>query len=412
MRRLTTIALVVFIIAIPVEAGERNANEDKSKFDAVALVDKVKYSIVRVEVAGTDQVGTGFVFDASGLILTNYHVVSPAKANERGRVHVEFVAEDGNPVEINAVIHAIDELSDLAVLSVDPVTLYGRGILNGHRELYKLTFAEDAQVGEWVLAIGFAAGLKGAPTVSRGLVSAVGRDTQGGTFSGLIQTDACINPGNSGGPLINAAGNVVGINTLRLTGRIKFDKGIQQEPYTGISYARSYETVAPFSQFLKKNGRVDRIGLGLAKSSNFTALKRAGSVFPWMGVLVEQLEDHSVLKGDTGLQQHDVIYAVKPGSSDQPGPLTWVNNTGDLDNVLGLLFGTRTISIYYFRFEPEDLKQISDANGISLDTAEKIKRRMQANIFAVKIPAPAAPAVGAQALLQRPPSTATTQAAP
>ena len=411
MRSLITLAFVVFIIAPTAEAGDGNANErNKLNLDAVALAESVKHSIVRVEVAGTNKVGTGFVFDPAGLILTNYHVVSPVKANEPGRVHVEFVTEEGKPVDFEAVIHAFDELSDLAVLSLvinDVDELLGYGILNRHRRFQALTFAKDAQVGEWVLAVGFALGLRGMPTVSRGLVSAVGRDA-GGTLSCLIQTDACINPGNSGGPLLNAAGEVVGINTLRLTSRIKFEKGIQQEPYYGISYARSYETVATFAQQLKEKRRVDRIDLGLAKSSNFTALKREGSFFPWTGVLVEEFKDQSVLKA-AGLQKDDVIRAMFPATSDgQPVEITYVSNTGELDNVLGLLYGTPSIIIYYYRFKPEELAQIRGVNVISLEIIKKIN----VPVFHVKVAAAPAPGDGAKALLQRSPSAATTQAAP
>ncbi len=415
MRRLITLASMVCIITPPAAADDGDAVALAQKdLNAIVLFKYVKHSIVRVEVARTDKVGTGFVFDPSGLILTNYHVVSPVKAGKWEQVHVEFVTdtEEGKPVQflaIGAVVQAVDYLSDLAVLRLvinDASDLRRYGILNQQGKFQALAFAKNARVGEWVLAVGFS-GLKGMPTVSRGLVSAVGRDTQRGTLSGLIQTDASINPGNSGGPLLNAAGEVVGINSMRLTGLVEFKKGIHYEVFSGISFARSYETVATFARQLKEKGRVDRIDLGLAKSSNFTALKREGSFFPWDGVLVEEFKDQSVLKVEKGLKKDDVIFAIIAETSDgQSTGINYVGNTGDLDNVLALLYGTPVV-IYYYRFDPQVLSQIRDVNGMPL---EKIKPLV--GTFRVKPAAAPAPGDRARALLQGSPSAATTQAAP
>jgi putative serine protease PepD len=147
-------------------------------------------------------VGTGVIVSADGDILTNAHVVNGATA-----VNVRF-AGDTEPTP--ATIVAVDTDNDLALLRVDV-----------DEPLTPATFADPASVriGDQVMAIGFALDLDGDPTVTSGIVSATGRTLRTGdsadsaVLDGLIQTDAAISSGNSGGPLVNAAGQVVGINT-------------------------------------------------------------------------------------------------------------------------------------------------------------------------------------------------------
>jgi serine protease Do len=138
--------------------------------------------------------GSGFIIDKSGVIVTNNHVVEDAD-------QITVVMHDGS--RLVAKLLATDERADLAVLKVD-----------AGRELPSLRWADSdtARVGDWILAIGNPYGMGG--TVTAGIVSARARNIGATQFDNLIQTDASINRGNSGGPLLNANGEVVGINTV------------------------------------------------------------------------------------------------------------------------------------------------------------------------------------------------------
>lgn len=137
--------------------------------------------------------GSGFVLDASGIIITNNHVIADAD-----EITVNF--SDGS--KLDAELVGTDPKTDIAVLRVKPDT-----------PLTAVSFgnSEKARIGDWVMAIGNPFGLGG--TVTLGIVSAVGRDISSGPYDNFIQTDASINRGNSGGPLFNMNGEVVGINT-------------------------------------------------------------------------------------------------------------------------------------------------------------------------------------------------------
>ena len=137
--------------------------------------------------------GSGFIIDASGYIVTNNHVVKDAE-------EVFVVLNDDT--ELEAKIIGVDDKTDLAVLKVEPKT-----------PLTAVPFGDSdgARVGDWVIAIGNPLGFGG--TVTAGIVSARGRDINSGPYDNYIQTDAPINKGNSGGPLFNMDGEVIGINT-------------------------------------------------------------------------------------------------------------------------------------------------------------------------------------------------------
>ncbi|QRN82780.1 trypsin-like peptidase domain-containing protein [Chloroflexota bacterium] len=170
----------------------------------ISLYDNVNPGIVSIQVVTADgaALGSGFVVDRAGHIVTNYHVVEDATS-----VEVDFVSG----LKVYANVIGVDLDSDLAVLQVDVA----------EDELFPLTIGDSSQVkvGQTVVAIGNPYGLSGTMTV--GIVSALGRTldsirqtTEGSYFSAadLIQTDATINPGNSGGPLLNLNGEVIGIN--------------------------------------------------------------------------------------------------------------------------------------------------------------------------------------------------------
>lgn len=152
-----------------------------------------------------ESIGSGFVIRKDGVILTNFHVIQNA-----AKLYVNF--SDGRRFE--GTIVGVDERADLAVVAVEgnnlPCVTFGN--------------ADEAMIGEWAIAIGnpFLNFINDAhPTVTVGVVSALDRNfapSEGVYYQGMIQTDAAINPGNSGGPLLNALGEVIGINTFIYTG--------------------------------------------------------------------------------------------------------------------------------------------------------------------------------------------------
>ncbi len=211
----TAIALVAAACTVPAAGPEpspptTNPPGELDLYDVSPLVDHARAGVVAVlqEQVITDMVGnpqevpagagTGVVIDAAGHILTNFHVVE-------GATTIIVTGSDG--VDRTAQVVARAPNRDLALLLVDDVS----GL-----EPLPLGSSEALSVGDPVIAIGNALALDAAePTVSAGIVSALHRTvrTPSGVIYDAVQTDAAINPGNSGGPLLNAAGEVVGINT-------------------------------------------------------------------------------------------------------------------------------------------------------------------------------------------------------
>lgn len=226
--------------------------------------------------------GSGVIFNENGYILTNNHVVEDAAA-------ISVTLFDGR--ELDAKLIGRDSRTDLAVIRIDEENL----------SVASLGDAAQMRVGEWVVAIGNALGIPGAPTITVGVVSAKGRflDTSDGTLSGLIQTDASINPGNSGGPLISMKGEVIGINTAVWRG----------DDAENIGFAVSTETAKPVADQLIKNGRVIRAYLGVS----LTELDRPTAIE--MGLKIrEGIVVRTVTPGTpadiAGIQSEDVIVGL------------------------------------------------------------------------------------------------------
>jgi len=178
-------------------------------FDVHGVLDKIGNAVVSIDVSQQSRrgqvvtgAGSGFVISDQGYVLTNNHVVDGASS-----ITVTF--SDGTTED--ATVVGTDASHDVAVLKIADI--------HGATPL-ALADTTTLQVGDEVLAIGNALDLGDSPTVTLGIVSAKDRTIQTDTesLSGLLQTDAAINPGNSGGPLVNAAGQVVGINTAGVTG--------------------------------------------------------------------------------------------------------------------------------------------------------------------------------------------------
>jgi serine protease Do len=183
--------------------------------------------------------GSGVVVDAKGYIVTNRHVVEKA---DRIRVRLQ---DDPPGVLHDAKLIGMDQETDLAVIKIDtPNSL----------PVAKLGNSDSMQVGDWVLAVGSPFGLQA--TVTAGIVSAKGRNiVPQRQFQSFIQTDAAINPGNSGGPLVNMAGEVIGINTAILT---------DTNASAGVGFALPSNTVVSvYNQLIGPDHRVARGSIGI-----------------------------------------------------------------------------------------------------------------------------------------------------
>jgi len=232
--------------------------------------------------------GSGVIIDSRGYIATNAHVVDDADT-------LTVVLYDGRAFD--AVAWVMDEQTDLAVVAIetDGELPYARFLSNSLTGL---------QVLEDVVAVGNALALPGGPTWTRGVVSSLGRSIEvsgSAVLDELIQTDAAINPGNSGGPLVNMAGQVVGINTA-----IAAD-------YENIGFAISTDTAIPVINSLVKKGFVSWAWLGVKMLTVTPAIKEQyGLSVDYGALIVEVLSDTPADKG--GLEPDDII--IKFGDID------------------------------------------------------------------------------------------------
>ncbi len=230
--------------------------------------------------------GSGVIVDKRGYILTNNHVIEQAT-----KIQVQL---DGNdPNKYTAKVIGADDDTDLAVIKIEA---------NKELPVAKLGNSDGVQVGDWVLAIGSPFGLQA--TVTAGIISAKDRAGIGGPghqFQRFLQTDAAINPGNSGGPLVDLAGEVIGINTAIVTG---------SRGYEGVGFALPSNTAINVYDQIIKQGRVTRGSIGVSfqeeLSTNAITLKSLGAPY---GVVIEAVEPGSPAE-KAGLKGGDVITSV------------------------------------------------------------------------------------------------------
>ena len=227
--------------------------------------------------------GSGVIVDAKGYIVTNRHVVEKAD-----RIRVKLQDENPATPGHEAKVIGMDSETDLAVIKIET---------DHALPAAKLGNSDGMQVGDWVLAIGSPFGLQ--ETVTAGIVSAKGRNiVPNRQFQSFIQTDAAINPGNSGGPLVNMAGEVIGINTAILT---------ETSSYAGVGFAMPSNTVAQvYNQLIGPNHRVARgsIGIEFSAQPNPAIARIYGS-----GVTVSNVVAGSPAE-EAGLKIGDTITAV------------------------------------------------------------------------------------------------------
>lgn len=259
---------------------------------------------------GTTQdtgVGSGIIYDQTGYILTNNHVVEGADS-------LLVSLTDGRTFQGTVV--GTDPVTDLAVVKIDPAgTTLPVAVLGN---------SDALQVGDGVVAIGNALALEGGPTLTTGVVSALNRSvaepatqsatgnfgssnntasTSGTQLYNLIQTDAAINPGNSGGPLVNMQGQIIGINTLA-AGQV--ETGIQAE---GIGFAISINGAKTIAQQIVATGKVNHAMLGITSQPLTSATATSLKLSVTQGTVVVQVQSGSAA-AQAGLKQGDVITAI------------------------------------------------------------------------------------------------------
>jgi len=222
--------------------------------------------------------GSGFIIDPKGFILTNNHVVENAD---------EIVVKLNTGKEYKAKVVGRDAKTDIALIAIE----------NGPSDLptIKLGDSSSLNVGEWVVAIGNPFGLEN--TVTAGIVSALGRHINQGPYDNFIQTDAAINPGNSGGPLLNTRGEVVGINTAI------FSRGGGN---IGIGFAIPIDLAREIMPQLREKGRVTRGWLGVMIQKVTPDIAESLGLEEAEGALVADVVADGPAAA-AGIQQGDVI---------------------------------------------------------------------------------------------------------
>ena len=242
----------------------------------------------------TTSLGSGFIVDVAGIVVTNNHVIADAD-------EINVIMNDGT--KIKAELVGVDKKTDLAVLKFKPV-----------KPLVAVKFGDSdkLRLGEWVIAIGNPFSLGG--TVTAGIVSARNRDINSGPYDSYIQTDAAINRGNSGGPLFNLDGEVIGVNTLIISptgGSI------------GIGFAVPSKTVAGVVDSLRQFGELRRGWLGVRIQQVTDEIAESLNIKPARGALIAGVEDKGPAK-PAGIEPGDVVVKFDGKEIKEPKDLSRV----------------------------------------------------------------------------------------
>jgi serine protease Do len=235
-----------------------------------------------------DSLGSGFIVDPKGYIITNNHVVE--KADE---IYVKLSTDpDTTDLGRKARVIGVDKSTDLAVIKIDT---------DKPLPTVKLGNSDTAEVGDWVVAIGSPFSL--SQTVTAGIISAKNRTIEqgaAGQFQHFIQTDAAINPGNSGGPLLNMNGEVVGVNTAIYT---------QSSGYQGIGFAMPSNTVVGvYNDLISPTHKVTRGSIGISFREGLSGA--VGRVYGFNHGVLVQLVTPGGPADKAGLKPRDIILSI------------------------------------------------------------------------------------------------------
>jgi serine protease Do len=302
--------------------------------------------------------GSGFVIDEAGYVVTNHHVIKQADA-------VSVVLQDDTRLEAEVV--GSDPKTDLALLKVD-----------AERDLTAVDWGNSAkaEVGDWVLAIGNPFGLGGS--VTAGIVSARGRAINAGPYSRFIQTDTAINRGNSGGPLFNTDGEVIGVNTAILS---------PSGGNVGVGFALPSRVAEPIIQELKNQGHVVRGWLGVSVQPLTDQLARGLELPQDEGALIGDVRPDSPADA-AGLKSGDVVVAFEGDQVSDPRDLAWMTAQRDPGETVDLTVyrdgEKRTVEVELGRLS--DATQQAAAGG----GTDKLAK-LTAQAMGVQLTEPAAP---------------------
>src|ERR1700760_1139562 len=268
----------------------------------------------------TNSLGSGFIVDTAGIVVTNNHVIADAD-------EINVILNDGTKVKAELV--GVDKKTDLAVLKFKPA-----------RQLTAVKFGDSdkLRLGEWVIAIGNPFSLGG--TVTAGIVSARNRDISQGPYDNYIQTDAAINRGNSGGPLFNLDGDVIGVNTLIISppgGSI------------GIGFAVPSKTVSGVVAQLRQFGELRRGWLGVRIQQVTDEIAESLNIQPARGALIAGVDDKGPAK-PAGIEPGDVV--VKFDGKD-------IKETKDLSRVVADTAVGKEVDVVVIRKGEEQTKRVT-----------------------------------------------------
>ncbi|MGH9045282.1 MAG: S1C family serine protease, partial [Acidimicrobiales bacterium] len=317
------------------------------------LVDKLLPAVVSIDVKTPQQEdqGTGMIISANGMIVTNYHVI--ALADQQGGALT--VTESGSTSALKATIVGTEQAQDIALLRI-----------SGASGLKTVTFGDSdkAVVGDAVVAIGNALGLaQGSPTVTQGIVSAVGRTVTAGdggvsteTLSNMIQTDAAINPGNSGGPLVDSAGDVIGMNTA-VAGATSDGQSAQN-----IGFAIPSSQIEALIPALQKGGTEGRSPgyMGVEITTLTPQLRSQYGFTPTSGAVITSVVPGSPA-AKAGLAADDIIVGV--GSKT-------ITSAADLAAAVQSYTAGQSIQVTYYR---GDLKHSTTLTLVSQSAIQNLE---------------------------------------
>ena len=336
-----------------------------------------------------ESLGSGFIVDPKGYIITNNHVIEKAD-----KIYVKLSTDpDNQDFGRPARVIGTDKATDLAVIKIDT---------NTPLPTVKMGNSDQAEVGDWVEAIGSPFAL--AQTVTAGIISAKNRTIEpgvAGQFQHFLQTDAAINPGNSGGPLLNMNGEVIGVNTAIYT---------QSAGYQGIGFAMPANTVVSvYNDLISPSHKVTRGSIGISFRSGLSGAVNRVYGFK-NGVLVQQVQPGGPAD-KAGIKPGDIITSIdgrsikdgddlvndiasrRPGSSIRLGfmrdgkPQDATVTVGDRDKVFADLTGQKPLTSPDSSSEAGEklglvVRQVTDQTAGKLHTSGVIIQSVRTGSFA------------------------------